>query len=374
MSTINTEMPGFTFVVPTHGRVELIRKLLQSLAQARDYYMGKCEIIIVDSSLPLEAQAVQRMCDEYGARFLSDENDVRRKRNLGIMGARYDTVFFIDSDCEADPRVLNEHELTYAENQAAIGVLGVTKWRGEETGVWRILQYYPSISAAFSFANWLLVAPWGTCTNLSVRRKALLEIGGFDEAFPMRIYGEDVDLGLRLTRGGNFIKCNSRALVWHSRAAIGNYGAALRKVLRTGRADFYLGRHHPERLALEFPGSAAVTVVLVVGSLIGLLGLDTIQSIWRALLWLPLYLGCYTAIQVWNNRDSLASFPARLGGTLLEFTFEFGRLTEALRHGDFQRLWRKFTYVAVQLAAERDRRLLQMWVTVGCLLLLVFVT
>jgi hypothetical protein len=70
------------------------------------------------------------------------------------------------------------------------------------------------------------------------------------------------------------------------------------------------------------------------------------------------------------EKDSPAVFPYRALAAIFEFVFEFGRAKESLKYADFSRLWTKFLYVEEQLAAERRRRIIQMWSIIFSLLLL----
>ena len=364
-------LPGFSIVVPTFGRPDLVARLLLSLHHAQAKFDGASEIILIDSTGGEAAEKIKGLSEQYQARYLRAENHVGRKRNAGIEAALFDTILFIDSDCRAEPDLLLVHRHTHqaAADRRVAGVLGLTEWEGEAGRVWQLFAVASSMTAAFRLATWLREAPWGTCTNLSIRRDALLAIGGFDETFPTRVYGEDVDLGLRLGQAGYRIVTNPLAVVGHDRAGLNTFPAALRKSVRTGRADFHLGRRHPNRLALEFPSATSLSLIwFALGLLIlAVTGLPAIAL--SALLFLPLYLLLAATLTSLSRRPAAAPFTALLGAGLLEVAFEIGRMTEALRHGGFQRLWTKFTYIDAQLLAERDRRVIQAWCLIAALLI-----
>jgi glycosyltransferase involved in cell wall biosynthesis len=363
------ENSGYSIVVPTHNRVSLVRDLLCSLAQARSEFAGESEIIIIDSSDPDESQSIQSLCQQWHASYLQAENQVCRKRNIGIQHARYSIVFFIDSDCEAESNVLSEHWAMHTTSAPEVaGILGLTRWRGTETTVWHILTFAPSFTAAFSFAAWFAEVPWGTCTNLSIRRDALLNIGGFDETLPLRVYGEDVDLGLRLGGAGYRIRCTSQAVVWHRRETLTSYRATIQKAFANGRVDYHLGRRFPDRLLLEFPGPLFLLLLLCIGSIY--------QILQGMVFWLPIAAMALTMLLVispgvlagvWAG-DRWTTFPYRMGAMLLTLTFEAGVLYEALSHGAWHRLWTKFVYIHEQVFSERAQRILQSWIALGVVL------
>lgn len=363
--------PGFSIVVPTHRRADLTERLLVSLERARTNFLGESEVLVLDSSPREEGEAIRQSCLRWQAHYEETDNNVPRKRNLGIRRARCELVFFIDSDCEADPEVLNQHWCTHqaATDPHVVAVTGLTRWSGSGGRVAPVLEAYPALSAAFSFASWLPEVDWATCTNLSVRKAALNEIGGFADGFPLRVYGEDVDLGLRLRKQSYRIICNPLAVVMHSRQTLSPPYAILRKVFRTGRADYHLGQLHSERLCPEFPLPVATTFVLVAA-----VALRTTAGGPRLLLVAPAaFLMMFVVLQSFLNKSSARSgsprFRYRFAAVLLELAFELGRLAEALPRLRLGRLWTKFIYVQEQIAAERPRRVVQMWTQFVCLLL-----
>jgi GT2 family glycosyltransferase len=373
-STSSVEQPGFSIVVPTHGRPEQVADLLQSLAKARGAFAGASEIILVDSSEPAAATMISTLAQEHQARYLPADNHVPRKRNLGIVAARYDVIFFIDSDCRAEADLLTRHHHSHASaaDPAIAGVLGYTEWSGQPGRVWRILDLTSSMTAAFRYAQWFKETPWGTCTNLSIRRQALQAIGGFDETLPVRVYGEDVDLGLRLGKAGYRIATNPKAVVYHDRAGLNTLRATLRKSFATGRADYHLGRRHPDRLALEFPNATIVAAALAVLGLVALFTAGRPLLLLLTLLCLLLYILISASLMLFIKSQSPLMLLSYMGVALLEVSFETGRLLESLRHAGLRRLWTKFVYVEAQLLAERERRVVQSWSLVIMLLLIFF--
>lgn len=364
-------MKGFSIIVPTHGRARMVESLLLSLRQARCHFTGESEVLVVDSSAAEDANIIREACSRWQAQYHRADNNVAYKRNMGVQKARGEAIFFIDSDCEADTEVLNEHWSIYEMGNSCVGgVLGVTEWKGPKGAVWQVLDLSPSFSAAFSFALWLDKAPWGTCTNLSVRRDALLEIGGFDETLPLRVYGEDVDLGLRLTKAGYSLQCNPRARVLHSRETMKSLTAALHKMFSTGRADIHLGIRHQERLVLEFPLPLLCVALLLLVTIARLLMGYSLWSLLVPPAWLCLLVFLQSLLSALTSKDKLSNIPRWAAVTLLELSFEAGRLKEALVHGGLSRMWTKFVYLKEQLVAERQRRAVQMWAMVLSFLLL----
>ncbi|HMS41132.1 MAG TPA: glycosyltransferase, partial [Pyrinomonadaceae bacterium] len=367
-------MDGFSIVIPTHGRMNFVENLLRSIADSRKKLPVASEILIIDSSFEPEAEGIYQSCLKWNATYLRCKNDVRRKRNLGIESAAYEIIFFTDSDCELSRETLFRHLETYnSEDSKGIdAVLGLTVLEGEETTVWRAIKFYPSFSAAFSFAKWMNFAPWGTCTNFSVRRDILKEIGGFDESDPLPVYGEDVDLGLRLNKSNYRIICQPKAVVTHRRETLPDIKAALKKMFSTGRADYYLGLKFPERIVPEFPPQLIVFILVsIIFSIYGVCA-GNFQVFLFPVFFLILLILLQSGIMLIVEKDSPAVFQYRILASIFELVFEFGKIKESLVKFDFKRLLTKFLYVEEQLAAERKRRIIQMWSVILSLLFLIF--
>jgi hypothetical protein len=194
-------------------------------------------------------------------------------------------------------------------------------------------------------------------------------VGGFDENWPLVVYGEDVDLGMRVNQTGYEIRCNQQAVVRHNSAAIHGIIQVLRKKFSTGRADYHLGKKHPDRLALEFPSWTVIGLFL----LPILIGKSMVERYP-----VPLLMGSAAFLMGILFQAFLTAKAAKAGQQdvfrhalviIFEAVFEFGKVYESLRNGQLRRLWTKFVYVDRQLIGERDKRIRQMW---SCILALLF--
>jgi glycosyltransferase involved in cell wall biosynthesis len=368
------EADSFSIVIPTHNRSAMVTLLLQTLSIARARFTGTVEILVIDSSENDEAATIRNLCAVQSVHYLRCANRVCKKRNMGIQQARGEYVLFADSDCEVSPDILEQHARVYRSvGEGVGGVLGLTTISGDLAPIWRTLELDSSFTAAFSFARWLEYAPWGTCTNISFRRQVLLQVGGFDENWPLVVYGEDVDLGLRVKEAGFRIQCNPQALVEHNSTSISSMRQVLRKKYLSGRADYHLGRKHPACLTPEFPGWPGMTLLLFFVLLLRCLGAHSLLPMLWGAVCLSVGVLCQAILTARASRTGEPSALRHAAVILFEATFELGRLIESLRHGEVKRLWTKFVYIERQLVGERDKRIRQMWACVFaflCLLVL----
>ena len=262
-----------TVVTPVHGRGDLVERLLVSLAPAVEALAragGAAEVLLVDSSEGAEASRIAALADHHGARILRSGNDVRRKRNLGARHACGAVVLFVDSDCEADPRLLVEHAAGHRVEQApdgrpVAGVLGTVRLAGERTAAWRAAEA-AGFCDGFAFATRYPQADWGPCANVSYRRASLLSIGGFREDWPRRLGGDDVELGLRVNGTGAAILCRPGAVVTHSRSTWARWPAVLERAWRWGAMDVHVRAAVPASRRRPGGGGPGVLVAVAVAA------------------------------------------------------------------------------------------------------------
>lgn len=329
---------AISVVTPTHGRAPLVDRMLRSLGTARAAFDGPSEVIVVDSSPDREGDAIREACRIYGAHYVRhDVNDVRRKRNAGILESRHDVVLFVDSDCEADGALLAEH--ARAHTSACGGVAGLTHFVGPENWVWRAVRE-TSVLDSFSQVERAEIVPWAPTCNVSYRRDVLFEIGLFYEGFPFRLGGDDVDLGLRVTDSGHAIVCNSRAVVHHTRETWSTFRLIARRQFRWGRMHLHVIERHPSRTIIDFPKApAALLLVCAASAGAAFLGCGA-RAAWLPPAWATLALTLEAAFRVTAGHRP----GAVLCGRVLSLVFECGTVFEALLRARSVGLYREIVY------------------------------
>ena len=91
-------------------------------------------------------------------------------------------------------------------------------------------------------------------TNISLPRSSLLEVGGFDERFP--IYYEDLDLGLRLADRGVDVRYRPELAAFHAHEI--DLEESLQRAEAVGRSANLLNRIHAHRTPLPAPHPAGI--------------------------------------------------------------------------------------------------------------------
>ena len=173
-------------------------------------------------------------------------------RNMGVKAARHNIILFIDSDCEATPNLLVEHFQQYGALAHISGVLGLTRFEGPRTWVWSVLRY-TSLLDSFSFAEKYPYAMWGPTANLSITKEIIEKAGYFQEKLPFHLGGDDLDLTLRITEHGYYIKCNPQAVVLHTTVTWNKFKVLVERSWRWGRMEYYTFMNHPQLRYNDFP-------------------------------------------------------------------------------------------------------------------------
>lgn len=347
-------------VIPTRERVKLLRDLLESLTAERDQNPTvKVEIIVIDDSPEGEAREIKAACLSSEARYLTGPANVRQKRNIGIQHAIHDIVLFIDSDCQATPGLLHAHLKGY-ESNAIGGVIGETVFTGPDTFMWGVIERTQYLNS-FSFASRMEYAPWGPCCNISYRRSVLCELGGFVDCWPLKLGGDDAELGLRVTGSGLKIRCSPTAVVHHSRQTWNSFGKVWERAFRWGRMDYHLYYClHKERIKLASPRFCTIFTALLI---IGALGAPWHTTrIFLAPVWgiLALFFqGFLTALE--KHEPTPKRIIQEILADLLGLAFEIGTYLESLRHGDLRVFFRNVERGPVQNRFAGREWLLQGW-------------
>lgn len=237
-------LEGISIVIASKGRVKLLEELLISVKEARENFNGPTEVLLIDDSNEKDVKQIERICKTLDVTRIPFGPSVPEKRNVGARAAKYDIVLFLDSDCIATPNLLNEHYKLYTDEKVG-GVAGYLEFVGEDTWFWEAVNKTP-FTICFSFPKWMNTVPWTPTANCSMRKKVFEEINGFDRSFPDKPGGEDVDLGLRMTKAGYVFKCTADGLVYHSKKTWIPVKAMIKRLWYYGSANYYLTEKHPD--------------------------------------------------------------------------------------------------------------------------------
>lgn len=369
-------MMSISVIIPVRGRVNYLEKLLKSITRAKKCTSDSIELIVVDSSDKKIRLEIEALCKKFQANYHYLQKGVSEARNYGISIAKFSIILFVDSDCEVDCNIFNEHLKCY-NNEEIGGCLGLTEFVGKKRWLWKVIQKMPFLQP-FKWAKWKDYVPWGPCTNISFRRDILKKVNGFASMLPPKESGEDVDMGYRITALEYKICCNANAKVSHTRETWAKLSQFIERTFRFGRGEYYLMKKHPENTFLDAPKNSLLFIILLIlftyQALINNILLLTIPFIWLLAVILAQSILALKCRLIGSNWKDIGYVYVSL---LFDFLFELGTIIECARKGDLKFLPHRYIYIEDQLLGRWHWGVIKMWsfiISLLCLfILLLFV-
>jgi glycosyltransferase involved in cell wall biosynthesis/GT2 family glycosyltransferase len=213
-----SDLPSFSIIINTLNRADFLSDAIRGVMQL-DY--AAFELIVVNGpSTDHTAQVLAPWAGRIKV-LRCDITNLAVSRNVGLAGAAGEIVAFLDDDAIAHPQWLSRMAPHYVSDRVgAVGGFTVDNsgmaWQVRKTVCDRFGNPYnvddffdekPLNSPGTPFYPSLLG------TNASFRRKALCDIGGFDENFAYML--EETDVCLRLVDNGWNVLYEPDALVFH---------------------------------------------------------------------------------------------------------------------------------------------------------------
>jgi GT2 family glycosyltransferase len=256
-------MPDVTVVIPTRDRWDVLSRTVEAL-RGQELDGVEAEVVVVDNGSREAAPELP------GARLVTEPTPgAAAARNRGVAEARGRLVLFIGDDCPpAEAGFVRGHVEAHADGGRPRAVTGRIEWdpavertevmdwlerSGHMVDMERLRRTPPSPETFYT-------------GNVSVPRRALLEVAGFDQRFSGYGY-EDLELALRLADRGVEFAHRPDLGVLHSH----RYGLerSLARMEAVGRGGRLLHTIHDHRRPL--PGPPAGRARLLAGRLLGLL-------------------------------------------------------------------------------------------------------
>jgi len=179
------------------------------------------EVVVIDGNSGDDTLDIVK---KYPVKLISESGlGFGHARNLGVKNSSGDIVFFIDSDCYAEPDWI-EKTLPHFDSNPEVGaVTGRTNLWNTESAVARFLACVGGRMNMPKERKYMKVAP---TMNLALRRKVVDEVDGFDETL---IRCEDTDLTYKISKSHR-IMYEPNAVVWFKGSP--TLGVASRKCIR----------------------------------------------------------------------------------------------------------------------------------------------
>jgi GT2 family glycosyltransferase len=227
-----TDRPTASIVIPTHGRPEYLDVTLTSIAPQAEAVGA--EVIVVSDGADAASSAV---AERHGVRLIALPHPVgaNAARNAAVRQARGDPIVFIDDDVDAPPGWLDAllAGVTAAPDRDVFG--GPIRARLDGGGPRACgRESAPITTLDLGSEDRDVALVWSA--NMAIRRRALDEIGRFDETIAIR--GDEEDWQRRYTARGGRVRYVASAGLDHRRSAA---DATIRRLAasayRQGRAS-----------------------------------------------------------------------------------------------------------------------------------------
>ncbi|MEM1127325.1 MAG: glycosyltransferase [Bacteroidota bacterium] len=205
---------AFSVVVPTYNRPEALARCLGALA-ALDYPPDALEVVVVDDGSHMDLRpTVQAVQGRLPCRLVQQANaGPAAARNAGARAATHPYLAFTDDDCCPEPSWLRALADTLEATPGALAggrtlnVLGGNPYAAtSQLLVSYLYDYYADRTDGLRFF---------TSNNFAMARDRFIELGGFDETFPLAA-GEDREFCYRWGRRGWPLRYTDQAVIRHA--------------------------------------------------------------------------------------------------------------------------------------------------------------
>ena len=252
-------MPFFSIIIPVYNRPDEVDELLESLSKQTflDF-----EVLLIEDGSSIKCDLVaQKHSQNLNIRYYYKDNSGRSEtRNYGMEKAKGDYFVFFDSDCVIPPFYFEKIKRTLTDN-----------YTDSYGGPDKADESFSDLQKAISFSMTSFLTTGGIrgskgikmekfvprTFNMGFSKEVYETVGGFKDMF-----GEDIDLSLRIRNNGYTCQLISDAYVYHKRRV--NLRSFYRQVHVFGMARISLYLLHPTSLKLVHTLPALFTALSIV--------------------------------------------------------------------------------------------------------------
>ena len=197
-----------SIVIPTYNRKDILKETLLSF---KNQSFKDFEIIISDDgSIDGTGEMIESLNVPYPIKYIWNENTGRSAaRNRGVEKTESEIVLFVDDHIIVDKKLIEEHLNYHNKFKDICAIKGRVEYIKDIIEIPKETQYIPNANVKHSEEQ----NPFRIfyTNNISIKKKALQKVGGFDEDF--KEYGfQDQELGYRLKKSGYKFKINPNAI------------------------------------------------------------------------------------------------------------------------------------------------------------------
>ena len=254
-------MPFFSIIIPVYNRPDEVSELLDSLS--KQTYLD-FEVLLIEDGSSVKCDVVaQKYNHSLNIRYYYKDNSGRSEtRNYGMEKAKGEYFVFFDSDCVIPPFYFEKIKKTLTDN-----------YTDSYGGPDKADESFSDLQKAISFSMTSFLTTGGIrgskgaklekfvprTFNMGFSKEVYETVGEFKNMF-----GEDIDLSLRIRNNGFTCQLISDAYVFHKRRV--DLNSFYRQVHIFGMARISLYLLHPSSLKLvhTLPAFFTIGSILIV--------------------------------------------------------------------------------------------------------------
>ncbi len=248
----------YSIIIPVYNRPDEVDELLNSLTQqtVHDFEV----IVIEDGSSVTCEHVVKRYEQQLNIRYFNKPNSgPGQTRNYGAERSSGEYLLILDSDCILPPGYLAaiEEEL---KRQPADAFGGPDRAHASFTSTQKAINYAMTsffTTGGIRGGKKKMDKFYPRSFNMGLKADVYRALGGFSK---MR-FGEDIDLSIRIFKGGYSCRLFPEAWVWHKRRT--DLKKFFKQVYNSGIARINLYKKYPESLKVVHLLPAVFTLGVV---------------------------------------------------------------------------------------------------------------
>ena len=227
-----------SIIIPTFNRADRLDRILLKLSQQiKVELIG--EVIVCDSNSKDHTKTIIEKAKNYFSeidiKYLHTENNISKKRNLGIQAAEYEYLIFFDDDCEPLNNCIEQH-IVSLENSEMVIFSGIVKFPDDQVSKDNYIRYrnsrhrfYDNYSIDDSICYKEIVT-----MNMSAKKNEILAAQlFFDDTFLS--YGmEDNEFGYRASLNGFNLSVCQATIIHHDRHDLTTFKKKIYSTARDG--------------------------------------------------------------------------------------------------------------------------------------------
>jgi len=202
-STKEDTLPGVSIIVPTLNSESTIDECLRSVLEL-DYPKHLLEVIVIDGG---STDKTTERAKAHPVKFVYSQLNPPAAYNLVLKDIENPIIGLVDSDAKVEKQWLMKL-VKHLDDPKVAGASGTVETWNSDKLVPRVIGY----ELSYRYRRLPGTVERVATMNLLLKKKVVMEIGGFDEALPTQY---DTDIGARLAQAGYRIAFDLEAVCYH---------------------------------------------------------------------------------------------------------------------------------------------------------------